>query len=86
MLAQALENGHFDPHAGDGHIGEASHPGPTLAEKGETIITDGLKYVGETFSFARGAVAAFCGRAAKAKRFRSKNHEVFPSSVVHWLM
>jgi hypothetical protein len=63
-----VENGHFDPHAGDGHIGEASHPGPTLAEKGETIITDGFKYVVETSSFAWGADAAFCSKAAKAQK------------------
>ena len=76
-LYQVIKNGHFDPHKGDGHIGEAAYPGPTLAQVGETLIMDGSRYVGETFAFAWGADAAFCSRAAKKKRFRSTNHEDF---------
>ena len=53
-------NGHLDHRVGDGHLGEASHPGPTFPDIGEKNILDGGKLVGETFALAWGACAAFC--------------------------
>ena len=57
LVAWAAQGG-FSPYTGDGHIGEASHPGPPapsrdwLKSTGQQTIKEGTTHVGNTFKQA----------------------------------